>query len=344
MSLRLPDSVPSAARAEAAIAAAPAGTSVAIPAAPPLNLSIVIPAYNEEESIPELYARLLTVLEATQLTWEIIFVDDGSTDGSIFRLQQLHANDARVRMIRFRRNFGKTAALVAGFDAARGAMIITMDADLQDEPGEIPRLLQKLDEGYDLVSGWKHVRNDPLSKTLPSKLFNRVVGLGTGLKLHDFNCGFKAYRREVVESVRLYGELHRFIPALAHWKGFGVTEIPVEHHARKYGRSKFGAGRLLKGLIDFGKVMFLTRYMSKPLHLFAPAGLTLLVVGVLLLLELTREKLFANQRLFERPALILGVLLVLMGVQLVSTGLLGEMIRNATYDRREEFSVRERLG
>jgi dolichol-phosphate mannosyltransferase len=188
------------------------------------------------------------------------------------------------------------------------------------------------------------VRHDPISKTLPSKLFNRVVGLGTGIQLHDFNCGFKAYRREVVETVRLYGELHRFIPALAHWKGFGVTEIPVDHHARKYGRSKFGAGRLLKGLIDFVKVMFLTRYMGKPLHLFAPTGLVLFVAGGLLLLELTREKVFDHQKLIERPALMLGVLLVLMGVQLVSTGLLGEMIRNAAYDRREEFSIRERLG
>lgn len=326
---------------------APAGyaeTSVALPAAAPLNLSIVIPTYNEEESLPELYARLLAVLEATTLTWEMIFVDDGSTDGSIFRLRQLRSTDERVRVIRFRRNFGKTAALVAGFEATRGATIITMDADLQDEPNEIPRLLARLDEGYDLVSGWKQVRHDPLSKTLPSKLFNRVVGLGTGIKLHDFNCGFKAYRREVVETVRLYGELHRFIPALAHWKGFGVTEIPVEHHERKYGRSKFGAGRLLKGMIDFIKVMFLTRYMSKPLHLFAPTGLILFVVGILLLLELTYEKLFRGAAIHDRPALILGVLLVVMGIQFVSTGLLGEMIRNASYDRREEFSVRERLG
>lgn len=337
MSLRATDTAAPVARTEE-MAVAPAGES--------LNLSVVIPTYNEEESIQELYARLLAVLEATDLTWEIIFVDDGSTDGSFFRLQQLRSKDERVRVIQFRRNFGKTAALVAGFEATRGAVVITMDADLQDEPDEIPRLLQKLDEGYDLVSGWKKVRHDPLSKTLPSRLFNRVVGLGTGIKLHDFNCGFKAYRREVVETVRLYGELHRFIPALAYWKGFGVTEIPVEHHPRKYGRSKFGAGRLLKGLIDFMKVMFLTRYMSKPLHLFAPTGLFLFGVGAVLLLALTYLKIFDGQSIFTShgPALLLGILLILMGVQLVSTGLLGEMIRNAAYDRREEFSVRERLG
>jgi glycosyltransferase involved in cell wall biosynthesis len=336
MSLRATDGV--------VAAAAPADASLSVAAAAPVDLSIVVPTYNEEESIPELYARLLVVLEATEMSWEIVFVDDGSTDGSFFNLQKLRSVDEHIRVIRFRRNFGKTAALVAGFEEARGARIITMDADLQDEPREIPRLLAKLDEGYDLVSGWKKVRHDPLSKTLPSKLFNRVVGLGTGIKLHDFNCGFKAYRREVVETVRLYGELHRFIPALAHWKGFGVTEIPVEHHARKYGHSKFGAGRLLKGLIDFVKVMFLTRYMGKPLHLFAPTGLVLFAAGFLLLLELTLEKIIAGHHLFDRPALILGVLLVLMGVQLISTGLLGEMIRNAAYDRREEFSVRERLG
>lgn len=323
---------------------APIDATAVEPSAPPIDLSIVVPTYNEEESIPELYARLLAVLDATEMAWEIVFVDDGSTDGSFFTMQKLRTADERIRVIQFRRNFGKTAALVAGFEAARGATIITMDADLQDEPREIPRLLAKLGEGYDLVSGWKQVRHDPISKTLPSKLFNRVVGLGTGIKLHDFNCGFKAYRREVVETVRLYGELHRFIPALAYWKGFGVAEIPVEHHARKYGHSKFGAGRLLKGLIDFGKVMFLTRYMGKPLHLFAPTGLILFAVGFLLLIELTLEKLIAGHHLFDRPALILGVLLVLMGVQLVSTGLLGEMIRNAAYDRREEFSVRERLG
>jgi glycosyltransferase involved in cell wall biosynthesis len=337
MSLRAADTAAPVARTEE--------TAVA-PAQESLNLSIVIPTYNEEESIQELYARLLAVLEATDLSWEMIFVDDGSTDGSFFRLQQLRTKDERVRVIQFRRNFGKTAALIAGFEATRGAVVITMDADLQDEPSEIPRLLQKLDEGYDLVSGWKKVRHDPLSKTLPSRLFNRVVGLGTGIKLHDFNCGFKAYRREVVETVRLYGELHRFIPALAYWKGFGVTEIPVEHHARKYGRSKFGAGRLLKGLIDFMKVMFLTRYMSKPLHLFAPTGLFLFVVGAALLLALTFLKVFDGQSMFAShgPALLLGILLILMGVQLVSTGLLGEMIRNAAYDHREEFSVRERLG
>jgi len=322
----------------------PADGSARPPTVARLDLSIVIPTYNEEESVPELYARLRAVLDESLLRWEIVFVDDGSTDRSFARLRELRAADERVRVIRFRRNFGKTAALVAGFEASVGDRVITMDADLQDEPMEIPRLLAKLDEGYDLVSGWKMIRHDPLSKTLPSKLFNRVVGLGTGIRLHDFNCGFKAYRREVVDGVRLYGELHRFIPALAHWKGFGVTEIPVTHNARKYGRSKFGAGRLLKGLIDFGKVMFLTRYMSKPLHLFAPSGLALFGLGVLLLLSLSLTKLTQGQHLSDRPALILGVLLVLMGVQLVSTGLLGEMIRNAAYDRREEFSIRDCLG
>ena len=309
-----------------------------------LDLSIVVPAYNEEDSIVELYKRLVDVLACHDLSFEIIFVDDGSTDRSFSRMRTLHAADERVRCIRFRRNFGKTAALAAGFESCRGATVITMDADLQDEPAEIPRLLATLAEGYDLVSGWKRVRHDPFSKTAPSKLFNRVVSMGTGVRLHDFNCGFKAYRREVVESLRLYGELHRFVPALAHWKGFGVTEIPVKHHARQYGRSKFGAGRFLKGMIDFLVVMFLTRYLGKPLHLFAPSGLVLFAIGVVLLLQLTYSKVVAGQHLYDRPALILGVLLVLTGVQFISTGLIGEMVRNAAYDRHEEFSVRDRLG
>ena len=307
-----------------------------------VDLSLVIPVYNEVESLPKLYAQLHEVLEKLPVVYEIVFIDDGSKDGTYEGLRDLHDQDSHIRVLSFRRNFGKTAALVAGFDYCLGDIIITMDADLQDDPNEIPNFLTKLDEGYDLVSGWKKDRQDPITKTLPSKVFNAVVSRSTGIHMHDFNNGFKAYRREVTEELKLYADLHRFIPVMASWRGFKVVEIPVLHHKRQFGKSKFGAGRFAKGMLDFFKVMFLTRYMQKPLHLFGGIGALLAALGVIVGLYLTEEH-FRTGNIGQRPLLDLAVLLVITGVQLFSLGLLGEMLRNVTYRRTEEYSVRQLL-
>ncbi|MEJ2558305.1 MAG: glycosyltransferase family 2 protein [Anaerolineae bacterium] len=250
-------------------------------------LSLIIPLLNEADNLLPLYERLVTSLEQVGQSCEIIFIDDGSTDASPAILEVLFRRDpARVRMIQFRSNFGKTAALNAGFAHARGQVIITMDADLQDDPAEIPAMLAKLDEGYDLVAAWRVNRQDPLDKTMPSRIFNFVVSRFTGVRLHDFNCGFKAYRRAVTDSVKLYGELHRFIPVLAYQHGFRIAELPVQHHPRRAGVSKYGAGRLLKGFLDFGIVLFLTTYLKRPLHLFGTVGLTVFGLGSLINLYL----------------------------------------------------------
>ena len=307
-----------------------------------IDLSLVIPIYNEVESIPKLYQKLSTVLEEQRCIYEIVFVDDGSTDGTFAALRELNGRDPHIRVIQFRRNFGKTAALVAGFDHCRGEVIITMDADLQDDPEEIPHFLEKLADGYDLVSGWKKDRQDPLSKTLPSKVFNKVVSSSTGIHIHDFNNGFKAYRREVTEELKLYADLHRFIPVMATWRGFRVAEIPVKHHPREYGKSKFGAGRFAKGMLDFFKVLFLTRYMQKPLHLFGSIGAALIGLGMIFGLYLTEEH-FRVGNIAGRPLLVLSVLLMITGVQLFSLGLIGEMLRHVSYRRAEEYSVRQSL-
>lgn len=253
----------------------------------PLSISIVLPVYNEAESIPELYQSIKTVLEDMEKDFELIMIDDGSTDDSMKLMEEIHKKDPRVKIIQFRRNFGKAAALSAGFQKARGEIVFTIDADLQDDPREIPRFLEMIESGYDLVSGWKKRRNDPLSKTLPSKLFNKVTALVTGINLHDFNCGFKAYRSEVLNDLELYGELHRYIPALAGWKGFKVGELVVEHHARKYGVSKYGFGRFTKGFFDLLTIILLTKFAKRPLHLFGTMGLIHLLLGVLALLYLT---------------------------------------------------------
>ncbi len=243
------------------------------------SLSIVIPLLNEAESIAELYGEIVAGVQPLNLPWELIFIDDGSTDGSAVALRELFVKDPRVRIIEFRRNFGKSAALAAGFQMASGDAIITMDADLQDSPGEIPRLIEQLNDGADLVSGWKFPRNDPLSKRLPSSLFNNVVRSLSGVELHDFNCGLKAYRREVVKDIKIYGELHRYIPVLAHFRGFRVVEIKVSHRARRYGTSKFGNARFARGFFDLLTVLFLAQYTRRPLHFFGWFGIAALMVG-----------------------------------------------------------------
>lgn len=319
-----------------------------LPGLPPgaaIDLSIVVPVVDEEENVDELYRQLSATMAGTHRVTEFVFVDDGSRDGTAARLQSLYEVDDRVRVLSLRRNFGKTAALLAGFREARGAVVITMDGDLQDDPKEIPRFLAALDDGCDLVSGWKRRRHDPIGKTLPSKLFNLTVRRTTGIPLHDFNCGFKAYRREVLDELKLYGELHRFIPVLAFWRGYRIAELEVEHHPRRHGVSKFGTGRLLKGLLDFLKVLFLTRYLQRPLQLFGLLGLGLLVLGslgfvYLLILKLLGQSLFQN----HGPLLFLSGILIVSGLQLFMLGLLGEMLRHYAFRPQDEYSVRQRLS
>jgi glycosyltransferase involved in cell wall biosynthesis len=307
-----------------------------------LDLTVVLPVYDEEASIPPLAEALERVLAQGGRSHEVLFVDDGSGDGSWDRIREAAKAHPAVRAIRLRRNFGKAAALTAGFRAARGRVVVTMDADLQDDPDELARLVAKLDEGYDLVSGWKVERRDPLSKTLPSKLFNWVTGRLTGLDLHDMNCGFKAYRREVVRELRVYGELHRYIPVLAHWRGFRVGELAVLHHARRHGRSKYGLSRFLKGFVDLLTVMFLTRYTLRPLHLFGGAGVLIAGAGLAINLYLTALWL-AGQGIGHRPLLQLGVLLCVVGMQLVFTGLIGEMVADRGFEPESTYSVRETI-
>ena len=290
------------------------------------RLSVVIPAMNEEGNIPVLHRAIADVLDATGITFEMILVDDGSTDGTWQAIESLSTRDRRVVGLRHRRNFGKARGLATGFAAASGELILTMDADLQDDPDEIPRFLSKLDEGYDLVSGWKQRRQDPLGKTLPSRLFNATVRAVSGVPLHDFNCGFKIYRADVVRTIRLYGELHRFTPVLAHAEGFRVGELPVRHHPRRWGTSKYGWSRLIKGFLDLLTVTFLSEYRQRPMHVLGVPGVAALAAGGLIGLWLTAEKVFTGASIGNRPLLLLAVLLVLVGVQFFGLGLLGELL------------------
>jgi glycosyltransferase involved in cell wall biosynthesis len=316
------------------------------------SLSVVVPLLNEAESLRPLYDRLIDSLVEVGELYEVIFVDDGSTDASPAVLEDLYRNDMEhVRVIQFRRNFGKTAALNAGFAHACGQFIITLDADLQDDPAEIPAMLAKLDEAYDLVAAWRTDRQDSLEKTVPSRFFNFIVSRFTGVGLHDFNCGFKVYRRAVTDSVRLYGELHRFIPVLAHQQGFRIAEVPVQHHPRRAGASKYGARRYAKGFLDFGTVLFLTTYLKRPLHLFGAAGLAVFGVGMLINLYLAFLWLLREvggrtdiAAIGTRPLLMVGVLAMILGIQLISIGLLGEMLRYFTFRPTEEYAIRRVLG
>lgn len=290
-----------------------------------VSLSVVIPLLNEADSLPELYAALDAALGRHMGESELIFVDDGSTDRSFDVLKTLRSKDERVKIIQLRSNQGKATALSIGFREAQGEIIVTLDADLQDDPREIPKLLAKLEEGYDLVSGWKVQRQDPVTRRLLSIIFNRVTAFMTGLAIHDFNCGFKAYRRAVVDELRLHGELHRFIPALANWRGFKVAEIEVEHRQRRYGRSRYGIERIPRGLFDLLTVIMLTRYTAKPLHLFGLLGLLMGLVGFGIIAYLS-VGWFLGQWIGGRPLLIIGAVLVIAGIQLVSFGLVAEMI------------------
>jgi len=308
-----------------------------------VKISVLVPCYNEEESLPELYAKLEQVMHERGYDYEYVFVDDGSTDRTIAVLRELAQRSERVSVISFRRNYGKSAALNVGFRAVSGDVIITMDADLQDDPAEIPALLAKLEAGADLVSGWKVDRKDPISKTLPSKFFNAVTSAASGIRLHDFNCGLKAYRREVVDSITLYGELHRFIPVLANWEGFRVDELGVRHFKRKYGSSKYGAKRFLNGFFDLVTVMFVTRRALSPLHFFGRISIALFTLGVLPQLYFFGVWL-TGDGLRVRPIMLLGFVLIIVALQIASIGLLAEMIssraaREYTYVFRE-YNVR----
>jgi len=304
-----------------------------------MDISVVIPLLNEEDSLKELTGQIQSGLSGLNKKYEIIFIDDGSTDSSFDVLMELKKENPHIRIIRFRKNFGKSAALSEGFKKANGSTVITMDADLQDDPKEISRMLEKMDAGYDLISGWKKLRHDPMRKTVPSKLFNLVTRLLTGIKIHDFNCGFKAYKREVIKSIPVYGELHRYLPVLAHWQGFRVGEIVVEHHARQYGASKFGVRRFLDGFFDLLTVLFITRYRQKPLHLFGFIGLLFSITGFGVLLYLS-ILWFQGHGIGQRPLLFLGVLLVVVGTQSFSLGLIGEMI-TSTRDSSIKYEIRE---
>lgn len=288
-------------------------------------LSVVVPLLNEAESLPELYVALDDTLSRHAEGCELIFVDDGSSDDSFQVLQGLRRKDERVKIIQLRGNQGKATALAVGFREAQGEVIITLDADLQDDPKEIPKFLAKLEEGYDLVSGWKVRRQDPWTRRLLSAIFNRVTALITGLRIHDFNCGFKAYRRAVIGELRLHGELHRFIPALASWRGFAVAEIEVEHHPRRYGRSKYGMERIPWGFFDLLTVIMLTRYTTKPLHLFGLLGLFLGFAGFAIIGYLSLGW-FLGKWIGTRPLFLVGAILIIAGIQLVSFGLVAEMI------------------
>ena len=312
-----------------------------------MKVSFVIPVFNEEESLNQLYEEIIYNLpEKYKSSYEIIFVDDGSKDNSYNILLKLAENDKNVKIIKFRKNFGKAAALQVGFDASHGDYVFTMDSDLQDNPKEIPRFLEKLENGYDMVTGWKKKRHDPISKTFPSKIFNFVTSSAFKLKLHDYNCGFKAYKKELIREIDIYGEMHRYIPALANAKGFKVTEIEVEHRKRQFGKSKYGFERYMRGFLDLLTVKLVTQYIRTPLYLFGGIGVILSSIGFIIGLWLTILKLFYHQPLYNRPLLFLSVLLIMLGIQFFSIGLLGELIinqnRKLTKDR--SYSIERKIN
>ncbi|MGF1669252.1 MAG: glycosyltransferase family 2 protein [Balneolaceae bacterium] len=316
-------------------------TSIKINRTIPL-ISIVIPLLNEAKSLEKLTELIHEALE--QVDYEIIFVDDGSTDESWSVIKALKQKNSRVKGIRLQRNYGKSDALQAGFNESCGKYVVTMDADLQDDPAEIPELIEILESGYDLVSGWKKVRHDPLSKKIPSRFFNFVTRKSTGIPLHDFNCGLKAYRREVIESIYLYGELHRYIPLLAKWEGYDrITEKEVKHHPRKFGQTKFGFSRFLHGFLDLVTVLSVNHYMQRPMHLFGTLGVLFLIIGGIINFYLAYIKIILDEPLANRPLLFLGILLVVLGVQFFSIGFLGEMI-NKGQVKRQKPNIREKAG
>ena len=308
-----------------------------------IYLSVIVPIFNEVESLPVLVETIGNVFTKYQMSYEIICVDDGSQDGSADLLQDLARSRHDLVAIIFRRNYGQTPAMAAGFEYARGQIMITLDGDLQNDPVDIPELVAKLEEGYDLVSGWRKNRQDArLTRLLPSKIANWIIGRVTGVKLHDYGCSLKAYRREVILEMNLYGELHRFLPALAYIEGAKITEIPVRHHARRYGESKYGLGRTFRVVMDLLTIFFLKKFLTRPMHIFGLGGLILLITGVLIGTYLTFLKLIIGLSIGHRPLLILAVLLILTGIQLLISGLLGELMMRTYHESQQRPIYRVR--
>jgi glycosyltransferase involved in cell wall biosynthesis len=317
-------------------------------------VTLVLPVFDEEGNLRELHTRITDVMRGLSVDYELLFVDDGSTDGSMDVLEELQREDPKVRVIQFRRNFGKAAAYSAGFDDARGEFVITMDTDLQDDPLDIPLFLEELEKGVDVVCGWKHEGKGDLEKSMPSRFFNRVVRRATGIVLHDFNCPFKAYRAEVLKEIRIYGELHRYIPVLAHSRGFSLSEVKVRNHPRGYGRSKYGWQRYTRGMLDLFTVIFITRFARRPMHLLGLGGLISCAVGggvlavfifghLLYVMGVVKN---ASWDIHDRPAISLGILLIVVGMQFLTLGLLSELLIARVGVRADElhYSVKKTLG
>lgn len=311
-----------------------------------MTLSIVIPVYNEEENVQLLYDRLKRVLESMDNEYEILFIDDGSTDRTLSLLETIQAADAHVMVLSLRRNFGQTAAFAAGFDFARGDVVITMDGDLQNDPADIPKLVDMMKD-HDLVSGWRKKRKDPfVSRRLPSIVANWLISRVTGVKLHDYGCSLKAYRREVIKNLKLYGEMHRFIPAVASWYGVRIAEVETVHHPRLHGKSKYGISRTVKVVLDLITVKFLQSFSTKPIQFFGPVGVVSGFIGFLILLYLSIDKLILGRPIGGRPLILLGALLVIVGIQLIGMGLLGEMLVRVYHEsqRKPIYVIKKILG
>ena len=304
-----------------------------------MNLSVVVPVFNEEKNINILYQELIDVLIKLDLTFEIIFIDDGSTDKSLAILSELQENDSRIVVISFRKNFGQTAALSAGFDYARGDIIITLDGDLQNDPKDIPKLLQKLSKGYDIVNGWRFDRKDSFfSRRLPSIIANKIISYSTNVKLHDYGCTLKAFRKEITQNIKLYGEMHRFIPAIASGMGSEVAEVKVNHRERKFGKSKYGISRTIRVILDLITVKFLLSYATRPLQIFGLLGFSCGTIGFCIAIYLTIQRQFYGVALANRPILLLAILLIFMGLQFVTLGLLAEL-QSRTYHEAQNKPI-----
>ncbi len=311
-----------------------------------MNISVVIPLYNEEENVEVLHKRLKDVLDNIELDYEILYVDDGSQDKTLDHLEEIQKNDSNVVILSLRRNFGQTAAFAAGFDLSRGDIVVTMDGDLQNDPADIPRLIEAL-KGFDLVSGWRKKRKDPFfSRRLPSIIANWLISKVTGVRLHDYGCSLKAYKREIIKNLRLYGEMHRFIPALASWYGVRINEIETTHHPRLRGKSKYGISRTIKVLLDLLTIKFLQNFSTKPMQFFGPIGMFFSVSGTAICTYLTLEKFINAVDIGNRPLLLLGVLLLIIGIQFIGMGLLGEMIIRVYHESQKKpiYTIKKIIG
>jgi len=310
----------------------------------PIYLTVVIPIYNEKQNISYLYDNLNNVLPDIGKKYEVILIDDGSIDGSFKELLKIHENNKNYKIIRFRKNFGQTPAMSAGFDYANGEIIITLDADLQNDPKDIPALLKKIDEGYDIVSGWRINRQDKaVSRRLPSKIANWLIARLTGVKIHDYGCTLKAYRSDVVKNVELYGEMHRYIPAVASWMGISVAEVPVHHHSRKFGKSKYGISRTIRVILDIITIKYLLSYSQRPIQIFGLIGIVTGAIGIIITIYLIIMRLFFNMALSSRPLFTLSIFMIFIGVQLITMGILGELIMRTYHEAsgKPTYAVKE---